>query len=805
MKVQFYPYDFDYKISDGTVRVFLYSKLEDGTKICVVHEHEPYFYVRGAVEPVSVDTNREPAEITKIEVVEKELIGKTQPFHKVYTNYPKAVPVLAKHLTEKGAECYERDILFIHRYLRDMSVVPMTLTEAEGELSQDRQYAVPLFYATSVRPVSNKAARHWKILAVDIETYAETKQIDPHKNPILMIALYGIDQDGQEFTKVLTWKKFPTSHKYIEFVQDEAELLTRFRDLVNEYQPDIITGYYSDGFDFPYISVRSHLLKVKMTLGLDGSQLITGKSFREGTGKIKGILHVDVLKFIKYIFGKDLATDSFSLDAVSQELLGHKKHDVNLDDLPSVWNNHPEKLEAFCEYNLQDAKLAYQLCENLLPDMIEFTKIVGLPLFDVTRMRFSRLVESFILKQAMEHNVLAPNRPTGYQLEQRMDEHIKGAFVYEPTPGLYKDVAVFDFRSLYPTIITSHNLGPEGLCCECCTDNIVPEHPAYWFCRKKKFLPQVLEHLILRRMDLKKVIAETKAQGKGTKFLEARSYTLKILANSFYGYLGFFGARWYSLESAASTTAYARKYIKETIEKAEAAGFSVVYADTDSCFLLLGEKSLDDAMKFMQDINSTLPGYMELEFEGKFSRGIFVAVKGTDKGAKKKYALMNEGKLKITGFETVRRNWSKIAKDVQKNVLQLVLEDKADEAVEYVKDVASQLKAGSIPVLEVVIRTQITKELSQYHSIGPHVAVALQMVQEGQPVGPGTVVEYVIAKGTGLVRERARPVKHATEYDATYYLENQIIPAVMPIFEVLGYQEDQIFAESTQKGLGSFM
>src|SRR3989338_4728044 len=103
---------------------------------------------------------------------------------------------------------------------------------------------------------------------------------------------------------------------------------------------------------------------------------------------------------------------------------------------------------------------------------------------------------------------------------------------------------------------------------------------------------------------------------------------------------------------------------------------------------------------------------MELECEGYFPRGLFVAVKGTDLGAKKKYALLREsGSLKIVGFETIRRNWSFLAKEIQEKVLQLVLEDKAEEAFTQVIQIITELKEGKIDLSKLVIRTQIPREL----------------------------------------------------------------------------------------------
>lgn len=799
--MKFYPYDFDYKVEDK-VYLYLYSILEDGRKICVKHAYEPYFYAhlknidRNKLKERLTSYNNADIKVLKVEEVERELIGKQELFFKITVNYPKAVPILSKELASWGVTCYEKDILFVHRYLRDNKITPMTAVEAEGDYVES-SLKVPIFLARSVKNLDEKTPRKWKTLAVDIETYAENKEINAEQNPILMIAFYG--SDG--FEKVITWREFEHDYPYLEVVKDEKVMLERFKEIISEYSPEIITGYYSDGFDFPYIATRSRKLGIKLDLGLDGSSLISTDD-RNGKSRIKGILHLDVFKFIRNIFGGNLKTDSYTLDAVAEELLGHRKHEVNLDNLAKTWYKEPEKLGQFVEYNLHDARLTYKLCEALFYDMVEFTKIVGLPLFDVIRMRFSRLVESYIMKRGS--HVIAPNKPGNEEIEFRMRESIQGAFVYEPTPGLYKDIIILDFRSLYPTIISAHNLGPESYQKDKCARKIVvPGKEEYWFCEDEKgFLPSVLEELIVRRMELKREIKE--AEGD-TRILEARSYALKILANSFYGYLAFYGARWYSFESAGATTAYARNYIKKTIEKAEQEGFKVVYSDTDSCFLLLSDKKIEDAMKFMEKINLTLPGRMELEFEGHFPSGIFVATKSGDKGAKKKYALLRDnGKLKITGFETVRRNWSQLAKDAQRKVLELVLNGKEEEAVTYVKDLVKRLKEGVIPVSALVLKTQITRELSSYTAIGPHVHVAKEMAARGERVVPGMVVQYVISAGSGLVRERAKVPSEVVKYDYGYYINNQLIPAVESILLVLGYTEDDVLSGSKQQGLGDF-
>lgn len=827
MEIHFYPLDFDYQIRDGKPEILSFGKLDSGERICVIYQYQPYFYLRlkdldketiiPILEKLDIPSRDIPAKIISWEDAEKELLGKKEKFLKIFTNQPKAVPIIAKELQLLGMDCYEKDIPFIHRFLRDKEITPMALVTANGDyLKEKLNFRVPVFQAEDLKQFSKENVQHLRILSLDIETYAKEKIIEPKKNPILMIALYGIDEQNQEFKKVITWKKFNHQLDYLEIVQDEVAMLKQFRELMINYQPDIITGYFSDGFDLPYLKMRADLHKIKLDLGLDYSELDAGREtdFREGKSRIMGIPHLDVLKFVRNIFGKNMKTDSYTLDAVSEELLGHKKHDVDINNLAGVWDahqDHQEELEDFCKYNLHDAHLNLQLCQKLLFDMIEFSKIVGLPIYEVIRMRFSRLVESYILKRAMEFNVIAPNRPSNQEVDQRFEETFQGAFVFEPKPGLYSDIVVFDFRSLYPSIITSHNIGPESFRCSCCKlkkEDYVPEEDDFWFCSKnKKFIPTVLEQLILVRSDLKKLIKEAKKNQEDTKMLEARSWAIKTLANSFYGYLGFFGARWYCLECAKSTTAYARHYIKSAIKKAEESGFKVVYSDTDSTFLLLGEKTLPEAMEFMKSVNKDLPSQMELEFENYYPKGLFVAAKGTEKGAKKRYALISkEGKMKITGFEVIRKNSSPIAREVQEKVLRDILENRTEEAIRYVKEIVKDLQDGKVPLRMLTIKTQITKEISEYSSISPHVAIARKLESMGEKIFPGRRIEYLIVRGKGLIRDKARlpnEVKEG-EYDPEYYLKHQIMPALSGIFAVLGFKEEDLMEKSSQTGLGKF-
>jgi DNA polymerase I len=813
-KLTFYPMDLQYKEIDGKAVVFIYGRTTSGDNILVLDEtFAPYFYAvlkEGSdaddfikrVKDVKPEDKESKASVASAEIVKKKLLGKDVTAVKVFCNLPKSVPAIRNEIKAWRAveECYEYDIPFVRRYLIDKAITPLETCMAQGDFI-DFHARAPVFKAREVKQHNTESISKPKILAFDIETYNPNgKSINPEKDPIIMLSFY-----GEHFKKVLTWKRFKTDFDYVEFLGGEEELLGRFKEIIDKEKPDVLCGYYSDGFDLPYIRARCEHYRIKLDIGIDYSEV----SFKKGANDaaaIHGIVHLDVLSFIRRVVSRKLQTYTYTLDLVSEELLGEKKIEVDMENMFDIWDNHPDKLNKFIEYNLHDSYLTYSLCRKLWPNIEELVRIVGVPLFDAVRMGFSQLVEWFILKQTPEFNEIILNNPHHDDIEQRRKQTYTGAFVIEPKPGLYDDIVVFDFRSLYPSIIVSHNICPSALNCDCCKDaeKAPTEKGDYRFCKKKKgFLPALLEDLISRRARIKDMLKKDK-----DVLLQARSEALKVLSNAFYGYFGFFAARYYSIECARSITAYGRHYIQKVAEKAKKEGFKVLYGDTDSIFLVLDGKKKKDAEDFLDKINAGLPGVMELELEGFYPSGIFVSAKVGAFGAKKRYALIDQkGKIKITGFETVRRNVSDIAKDTQEDILNIILkEHDSEKALKHAKKVINDLKEKKVKNSDVIIHTQLQKEIGDYSSLGPHVAVAQRMINSGMNVIPGAIINYIIVAGKGPIRDRAKFPKEVKEgeYDAEYYINNQVIPAVEKIFEVLGYTKDDLAASKTQKKLGSF-
>ena len=364
-----------------------------------------------------------------------------------------------------------------------------------------------------------------------------------------------------------------------------------------------------------------------------------------------------------------------------------------------------------------------------------------------------------------------------------------------------------DFRSLYPSLIATFNISPETFNCSCCRKNghEVPERK-YWFCKKKRgFVSVVIKEVIERRSKIKQKMEKLKKDSKEYNKINNEQFAVKTIANATYGYFGFASSKWYCRECAESSAAFGRFYIKKVISEAENEGFVVIYADTDSMFVKIKGSLKKKVKKFLEKINKMLPGIMELNLQGIYKRGIFIP-RGVGPGtAKKRYALIDEkGVLTIRGLEKVRKDWCNVAKNTQERVLKLVLEKKdVNGAVKYVRDVIKKLKQRKIPLKDLVIIEQLTKPLSEYKAIGPHVVAARKIKERGRAIGEGMPIMFVITKGKGSISQRSEPMEDVIikDIDNNYYIGHQIIPAALRVLTVLGVTEEELLGQSLKRYL----
>ncbi len=793
--LEFYPVDIGFVTEDERPLIRVYGVTEEGRRVILDdYTFQQYFYVQmkdpkkslNLIKKMVIDNYK----VTKAEIVKKGFSNTKINVIKVSVNHPSAVSVIGRKCKEFTGYInrYERDVSFYKRYILDKGLKFFTRTRAKGILTKEKDLLV--LTVKELENIDGELIEDINILAFDIETYNKGGYSIPEKDPIIMISLY-----SKNCKKVLTTKKI--NKDYVETLDTEKDMLNRFVEIINKEQPDIITGYNTDLFDFPYIKERAKKYGIRLAMGWKHEKMTSVRRGRNFSAKFKGLVSIDLYPFVMNILGPSLKTEVYGLDAVANEVLGEKKVEVNKDKLWEMWEKGGKDLENLAEYSMKDSEITWKLAEKFIFQMIELSKLVGLPIYDICRVGYSQYVEFYMMRNACMFDELIPNKPKRDDVEIRFRRTYAGAFVYEPTPGLYDNIVVLDFRSLYPSIIISHNISPEtlGKGKEYTTPEINGKTTHSFPKQPIGFFPTVIKNVLERRWTIKTAMKNIEKTDKDYKILDARQYALKTVANAAYGYLGFPPARWYSLECAESITAWGRNYVKNLIKDAEDSGFKVLYGDTDSVFFTVDKKG--DHKKFLEDQNKKLQGLIELDSGDFYERGIFVSKKTEKRGAKKKYALLNEDKeIEIKGFEYVRRDWSKVARECQRKVIELLLNEKDyEKAKEVVKVVIKKLRKHEVPIEETVIYTKMKKSISEYKLIGPHVAAAKKAKKMGFRIGPGVILKYVITQGKGSISERAVIIEEAQNknlaYDPEYYINNQIIPAVEQILDVEGFESKE--------------
>jgi DNA polymerase II len=286
--------------------------------------------------------------------------------------------------------------------------------------------------------------------------------------------------------------------------------------------------------------------------------------------------------------------------------------------------------------------------------------------------------------------------------------------------------------------------------------------------------------------------------------------------NSFWGVLANPACRFFSMEMANAITAFGRHLIQLTIKRVEDMGYEVIYGDTDSIFVHPGVNSTEEAkkiaLKIEKDINTFYEqhikeeyrreNFMELQMDKIFIRFIMPRVRGSEEGAKKRYAglVIEDGKekLDVTGMEFVRRDWTELAKSFQQQILMLIFQK--DDPTPFIRQYVKELREGKHDDA-ILYRKAIRKELEGYtKTTPPHVKAARKLEEAGVKL-TSSLIEYVMtADGPTPVQL----LKKGTPIDYDHYVEKQLKPLADAILGFYDTTFDDLMKGQSQKTLFGF-
>jgi DNA polymerase-2 len=514
--------------------------------------------------------------------------------------------------------------------------------------------------------------------------------------------------------------------------------------------------------------------------------------FGSGQASIPGRLALDGIDLLRGAF---VRMDEYSLDAVAREVLGEGKAvagDVR-DRIAEILHNYRHDLAAFALYARTDARLAFDIVArlNLVQLAWARSRLTGM-----TPDRVSASIASFdflYLSELERRGVVAPSVRAD---DSRVHAAQQGGHVLEPAAGLHRNVWVFDFKSLYPSIIRTFNIDPLSYVERPSPDADLIRTAGAAFARTPAILPSMLDELFPRREAAKKA---------GDR---VASNAIKILMNSFYGVLGTPACRFYNPALANAITGTGRELLLWSKAWFEAAGFKVLYGDTDSLFV---DSRTDDPARarargaeLAAALNSELVRHiderwrvasrLELEFEKLYLKLFLPRARHSTRGASKRYAGLLGGadpdSIEFIGMEVVRRDWTALAKQVQRELYQRLFTDQSVDA--YLADVVKKVRNGDLDGA-LVYRKNLRKDTDEYTATTPpHVVAARKSTQP-----PGRLISYVM---TTAGAEPLDNVRHPL--DREHYVLKQVKPVAEPVLSTLGLDFERVIGDSRQIDLG---
>lgn len=755
-----------WRLRRGEPVVVLHGRLEDGRAFRVEDDRtRPHFFA--TAEDAARLADEPEARIR--ETALRDLRGR--PVVRVEAPLPAAATRLRERLREAGPEPLEADLplparLLVDRGLRVDVAIRGPAEPEPGTPGPRRRFANP-----ELAPTEAEVAL--RTLSLDLET-------TPDASRILAGALVGC---GVEEVHLLAGRPVAGAVTH----DRERALLEALLARVAALDPDVLLGWNVVDFDLRVLARRCEALGLRCALGREGDPprlLQGGFGGRGARAELSGRVVLDGIPLAR----DALRLPDFRLETVARAVLGRGKRIDNSarNKAAEILRMHREDPEALAAYNLEDARLVPEILarEGLLALAVERSRLSGMPLDRVgaSVASFDRLY----LPELRRRGFVAPSVRA-----DRPPTPVRGGALLEPRPGLWRAVAVYDFQSLYPSLMRTFQLDP--LAHARAGEDAVVAPGGARFAREGAILPEILERLAERR---------AAARARGDRHADQ---AIKIMMNALFGVLGTPGCRFFDPALANAITGFGQAVLGWTRDAFEAQGVEVLYGDTDSVFVKLPEHEPEPAQRLRAEAlraqaeaavhariraDHRLEPHLALRLERVFERLWLPRLRGGTGGSKKRYAGRVEGRLVTVGLESVRRDWPEVARRLQLGLLERLFAD--GELGPFVREVVTAVREGRLDA-ELVFAKRLRKgSVDRYtKSTPPHIRAARKAgIREGR------LVRYVVTRRGPEPVRRGEPLP--PDIDRGHYVERVLRPVAEAILAEVGLHFDDLVGRPRQ-------
>lgn len=403
---------------------------------------------------------------------------------------------------------------------------------------------------------------------IDIETTSENGFPDPFEATEQLVAVTIFTSGTYYVFGIGEYTPHDDNIIYKRFDSEEA-LLRAILAFWQFAAFDVVTGWYSNGFDIPFLVNRTmRLLGEEAAKKFSPYNSIFLKNAKDRNDNFVQRFVISGVSLIDYqdVYDKfgNTNPENYKLDTVAHLELGSGKLDYS--EYTSLHQLYKNDYQKFMEYNVRDVGLLVEIdAKKRLMDLVfnlAYTAKVNFEdVFHQTRMW-----DSIIYNHLIAQNIIVPSRP---ETNQKTSKYA-GAYVKEPVPAKYKWITSFDLESLYPSLIIQYNISPEtyrGVKQLQVDDLLQGKNELYDYCLENDltiaangavferssqgFLPVLIEKMFNERKDFKNkmkeasrnlVNAKTDAEKRKYEFEVAKYNGLqlakKVCLNSAYGAVG---------------------------------------------------------------------------------------------------------------------------------------------------------------------------------------------------------------------------------------------------------------------------
>ncbi len=708
----------------------------------------------------------------------------------LYFNQQRQLNNLRDHLSYDKTHLFESEIKPTERYLMERFITASLSVSGEPiQRNGYLEYHNPMLKPESYHP-------DFKCVSLDIET-------EDLRGKLYSIAVTMPSSVG-DIEQVFMVQQAPADQittdmsTNIIWCNSEKNALQEFFQWMKIHDPDVIIGWNVIAFDLEFLQWKCKQLGILFDLGRGDSRqqkaavLIPQQSGQMHIARIPGRIVLDGITSLRGAFW---SFESFALDFVSEQLLGKKKliNQSGLEKLTEIRRQYREDPIALAKYNLEDCRLVTEIFEKT--DMLNFSiqraQMTGLAID--RQGGSSAAFDNLYLPRLHRKGYVAPDIGS-----QQNTQDSPGGYVMDSQPGLYENVLVLDFKSLYPSIIRTFKIDPlglsKGLSADHSLDNTIPGFLEAAFSREDHILPDLVTQLWSDRDDAKKHKNKPLSQA------------IKIIMNSFYGVLGSSGCRFFNPQLASSITMRGHEIIQKSRKIIEKEGYNVIYGDTDSVFVLIGDgknedqcqaigKNLQEALNAWWDKHLkeefAIESNLEIEFETHYLRFLMPTIRGAETGSKKRYAGMinanGKKQMVFKGLETVRTDWTPLAREFQQELYNRIFNHEPYR--DFIKETHDALITGHLND-KLPYTKNLRRPLESYTSTQPPQVKAARKMKN-----PERKIQYLITLNG------PEPTENSTSTpDYQHYVDKQLAPVADSILYFLNTS----FAKITARQLDVF-